>query len=98
MYEPSFGALQALAPSVRAAGFAPSVATAGCDYQPAVRAGTVAGLGKAYRFSSGVDATGCPNSRSKTITWRDNSRSVSTSSASSSPAWHEAGRLVNYAI
>jgi hypothetical protein len=59
LVEPSFEALQALLPSVHAAGYSPSIASAKCDYQPAVRAGTVAGLGKAYRFSSDVDATGC---------------------------------------
>jgi hypothetical protein len=59
LIEPDFDALQALAPSVRAAGFASSIATANCSYQPAVRAGTVAGLGRAYRVDSGVDATHC---------------------------------------
>ena len=59
LVEPDFEALQALAPAVHAAGVAPSIATAGCSYQPAVRAGTVAGLGRAYRITNGEDAVGC---------------------------------------
>jgi len=59
LIEPGFTAVQALAPSVRSAGYAPSTAQANCRFEPAVRAGTVAGLGKAYRVSPDVDAVGC---------------------------------------
>ncbi len=59
LIEPSFAQLRELAPSVHAAGFAPSVGKADCDYQPAVRAGSVAGLGKEYRLDSGADGTSC---------------------------------------
>jgi hypothetical protein len=59
LIEPSFSELQALAPSVSAAGFAPSRASAGCDFGPARLAGSVTGFGQAYRVDTAVDSTTC---------------------------------------
>jgi hypothetical protein len=61
--EPSFTALRALAPSISAAGFAPSRASAGCDFGPAQLAGSLSGLGKWYRVDSNVDSTTCFGSK-----------------------------------
>lgn len=57
--EPSFRQLRALEPNIANAGFSPSTVRAACSFGPAVRAGTVSGLGRAYRADAGVDATGC---------------------------------------
>jgi hypothetical protein len=58
LIEPSFAELSELAPTISSAGFVSSGAKAGCDFGPAERAGTVAGLDKGYRIASGPDATG----------------------------------------
>ncbi|MCU1599097.1 MAG: hypothetical protein JWQ47_2836 [Glaciihabitans sp.] len=58
LIEPSFAELSELAPTISSAGFVSSGAKAGCDFGPAERAGTVAGLDKGYRIASGPDVTG----------------------------------------
>ena len=61
--EPSFTELRALAPSISAAGFAPSHASADCDFGPARLAGSVSGFGRWYRVDSSVDSTTCFGSK-----------------------------------
>jgi hypothetical protein len=58
LIEPSFAELSELAPTISSAGFVSSGAKAGCDFGPAERSGTVAGLDKGYRIASGPDVTG----------------------------------------